>query len=149
MSINSTRMLQFYQNFGKFYTRQFFSLTQSSGLSARELEVLLFLANNPGYDTARDMTLLRGMSKSQVSQAVDLLSAEGLLLRTPDMADRRIIHLSITESGQGLTRQALAIQRSCIDRLLSGLSPEEQVHLFSALGKVLDNAALLAEESDT
>ena len=83
MSTNYTRLLQFSQQFGKFYACQFTPLLERTGLTMREVHVLLFLANNPDYDTARDVTLYRGMSKSQVSQAVELLCAEGLLQRTP------------------------------------------------------------------
>lgn len=79
MAITHTRLLQFYQNFGKFYTWQFAPLLERTGLSMREMNVLLFLANNPQYDTARDVTEFRGLSKSQVSQAVELLVAEGLV----------------------------------------------------------------------
>ena len=146
MSVNATRMLQFYQHFGKFYAQQFAPLSESSGLSSRELQVLLFLANNPGYDTARDITVLRGISKSQVSQAVDLLCAEGLLERTPDTADRRIVHLSITEEGRPVTQQAQAIQDGCTSRLLSGFTAEEVALLMSLVDRVVVNAAALAKE---
>lgn len=146
MPVNTTRVLQFYQHFGKFYTRRFSALSEESGLSARELQVLLFLANNPGYDTARDITVLRGISKSQVSQAVDLLCAEGLVERTPDTADRRMVHLSITEEGLPVTRQAQAIQDSCTARLLSGFTAEESLQLMSLVERVIENAEALAEE---
>ena len=132
MSIDSTRLLQFSQHFSKFYNRQFSTLLDQHGLSMREVQVLLFLANNPGYDTARDITELRGISKSQVSQAVDLLAAEGLLLRTPDTADRRIIHLSITETGLPVAQAAQTIQAGCGQALVEGLT-QEQLDLLQTL----------------
>jgi len=147
MRIPSTRLLQFSQQFKKFYAHQFSPLLQDSGLSMREVDVLLFLANNPGYDTARDITEYRGLSKSQVSQAVDLLAAEGFLLRTPDAADRRIIHLSITEEGLPIAMQAQVIQASCGQQLLAGLTPEQGDLLHSILETVLNNASRLAEEA--
>ena len=147
MAINTTRILQFYQHFGKFYTQQFTPLAEESGLSARELHILLFLANNPGYDTARDITVLRGIYKSQVSQAVDLLWAEGLLERTQDTADRRVLHLSITEEGQAITQKALAVQNNCAARLLSGFSQQEIGLLMRLVGRVIGNAEALAEEA--
>ena len=82
---------------------------------------LLFLANHPQCDTARDIAALRELSKSQVSQAVDLLAAEGLLLRTPDREDRRIVHLSITPRGEPLARECQRLQVQCGRRLLEGL----------------------------
>ena len=112
----------------------------------RELNVLLFLANNPDYDTARDAAVLRGLSKSQISQAVELLAAEGLLARTPDGNDRRVVHLSITETGLPLAREAQAIQNACGQRLLEGFTPEEITLFHQLLDRVLDNGDALTEE---
>ena len=91
----TTRLLRFSRQFERFYEHQFAPLLERTGLTMREIHVLLFLANNPGYDTARDVAEYRGLVKSQVSQAVDLLSARGVLRRTPDAADRRVVHLSL------------------------------------------------------
>ena len=147
MSISYTRLLQFSQQFSKFYAHQFAPLLERTGLTMREVHVLLFLANNPDYDTARDVTLYRGMSKSQVSQAVELLWAEGLLQRTPDEADRRMVHLSITPAGRPRARECQALQERCGARLLDGLAPEQVRQLRELLETVLDNGAHLAEEA--
>ena len=146
MTLSYTRLLQFYKQFGKFYDRQFADFSARTGLSMREIHVLLFLVNNPAYDTARDITELRGLSKSQVSQAVELLAAEGVLLRTPDETDRRMVHLSITSAGLPLARECQAIQTACGRRLLSGLSEEEKQQFALLLETVLDNGSQLAEE---
>ena len=53
MATNYTRLLQFYKQFGKYYDRQFAAFSARTGLSMREIHVLLFLANNPDYDTSR------------------------------------------------------------------------------------------------
>ena len=50
MSSFYTRLLQFAQQFQKFYTRQFSPMMEQSGLTMCEIDVLLFLANNPPYD---------------------------------------------------------------------------------------------------
>lgn len=147
MAVQYTRLLQFFQQFGKFYTYQFSPLLARTGLSMREIHVLLFLANNPSYDTARDVTEFRGISKSQVSQAVELLAAERILRRTPDAADRRIVHLSITEQGLPLARECQAVQSACEKRLLAGLSPSEEAQFHTILQTILDNGAQLAEEA--
>lgn len=147
MAGSYTRLLQFFQQFGKFYTYQFSPFLTRTGLSMREVHVLLFLANNPSYDTARDVTEFRGLSKSQVSQAVELLTAEHILRRTPDTADRRVVHLSITEHGAPLARECQAIQSACERRLLAGLSPSEEAQFHTILQTILDNSAQLAKEA--
>lgn len=142
----TTRLLLFSRQFERFYEHQFTPLLERAGLTMREIHVLLFLANNPGYDTARDVAEYRGLVKSQVSQAVDLLAARGLLRRTPDRADRRVIHLDITEAGTPLAREAQAIQASCGRRLLANFSPEDEAQFRRLLETVLENGGHLMEE---
>lgn len=147
MSTWYTRLLQFSLQFRKFYTRRFAPLLEETGLTMREVHVLLFLANNPDYDTAREVTALRGMSKSQVSQAVELLTAEGLLRRNPDREDRRVVHLSLTAEGVPLAKACQEIQAECGKHMLAGLTGEEQAELLRLLGTVLDNGTKLSEEA--
>ena len=103
----------------------------------REIHVLLFLANHPGQDTARDVTELRGIAKSQVSQSVEVLTARGLLARRADGEDRRIIHLEITGKGAPLAREAQAVQAACGRRMLAGLTEEERTVFLNLLERVL------------
>lgn len=143
--VTPTRLLQFSQSFSKYALRQFTPLISETGLSMREFHVLLFLCNNPGYDTARDITELRGMVKSQVSQAVEVLAARGLLDRRPDETDRRVVHLSLTESGQTLGKQAQNLQAACYAQLLQGFTPEETALLETLLERVLENGDGLSD----
>ncbi len=102
-----TRLTRFLQSFRRFYTGRFAELAARSGLSMREIDVLLFLANHPGQDTARDAVELRGLSKSQVSQAVEVLTRGGFLERRPDSRDRRVVHLEkLMERAESLTKEA-------------------------------------------
>lgn len=146
MATVSTRLLLFSRQFEQFYEKRFTPLLERSGLSMREMHVLLFFANNPDYDTARDVTEYRGIAKSQVSRAVELLTARGLLRRVPDGDDRRVVHLSITEEGLPLAREAQAVQAACGRRLLEGISPEEEARFRGLLETVLENGAHLLEE---
>jgi len=146
MTTTYTRLLHFFQQYTKYCDHQFQSILGRMGITMREVHVLLFLANNPEYDTARDITVLRGISKSQVSQAVDLLSAEGFLLRTPDTEDRRVVHLSISPEGWPLAKECQAIQEFCGEQLVRGMSEEEVTTLRALFERVIDNGTQLAEE---
>lgn len=140
MPITTTRLLRFSRQFERYYAQQFAPLMERTGLSLGEIRVLLFLANNPGLDTARDMTEFRGLGKSQVSQAVERLAARGLLRRTADAADRRVVHLAATPAGAPLVREAQAIQAACVALMFSGLTGGEREQFFELLEKVLDKA---------
>ena len=146
MKVNSTRLLWVVQQFRRYYDRQFTDLLARSGLTMREMDVILFLTNNPGHDTARDVTELRGLSKSQVSAAVDLLAERGLLDRLPDRADRRVVHLALTDAGAALAREGQKIQSACLDALFAGLTRPEAERFQELLEKVLTSAEAQLKE---
>ena len=145
MTGDTTQLMRFSQRFGKYYARQFAPLLAETDLTMREIHVLLFLTNNPGCDTARDVVELRGLAKSQVSQAVELLAGRGLLRRTADGGDRRVVHLEITEAGAPLAARARDIQADCGRRLLEGLTPEESDQFNRLLAKVFARAEQLMD----
>ncbi|MEG0780823.1 MAG: helix-turn-helix domain-containing protein, partial [Oscillospiraceae bacterium] len=66
------------------------------GLSRPEADVLLFLHNNPQYNTARDVAEYRGVSRAYVSRAVELLLGRGLLRVEVHPTDRRYQLLGLT-----------------------------------------------------
>ena len=68
-------------------------------LTRSEMDVLLFLYNNPEYDRAADIVTRRGMTKSLVSMSVATLEARGLLQRQCSPTDRRAMHLRLPEAG--------------------------------------------------
>ena len=136
------------RTFGKYYDRQFLPLLERTGLSMREIHVLLFLVNHPGQDTARDVTELRCIAKSQVSQAVEVLTGRGLLARRADGEDRRVIHLEITEQGAPLAREAQAVQAACGRLLLAGLTEEERTVFLDLLERVLRKTEELSAEKE-
>lgn len=145
MPLNISRLTRFARQFGRFYARQFTPLLARTGLSMREVHVLLFLANNPGLDTARDITELRGLSKSQVSQAVETLADRDILRRAPDQSDRRVVHLSITEAGLPLAQEMQAIQAAFGRRLLEALPESEQTEFLRLLEKMLGDTEKMME----
>ena len=146
MAVNSTQLLRLIRQFRRYYDRQFTELLARTGLSMREVDVVLFLTNNPACDTAKDVTELRGLAKSQVSAAVDLLVERGLLRRLPDGADRRVTHLALTDPGTALGREAKRIQSACLNALFAGLEPGEAARFQELLEKLLTHAETMLRE---
>ena len=58
----------------KLYSALFSPLLERCGLTQLEADILMFLANNPEYDTARDIVEKRRLAKSHVSVGVDALA---------------------------------------------------------------------------
>lgn len=109
----------------KSYSRILEPVCRKYGLTRNELDVLLFLHNNPDYDRAADIVSRRGLAKSHVSLSVSTLEEKGLLRRGTDANDRRTVHLLLTEPGSGIAEEARTQQQSYFARLHEGITEEE------------------------
>ena len=122
-------------------------LCQELGMPQTALDILLFLANNPDYKTARDIVEVRHIKANLVSMYVDKLVQEGYLERRPVASDRRKTELVCTEKAASIIEQGHQVQSAFIARLVKNLS-EEQLKAFfdvmNVMSKNLDN--LLEEE---
>ena len=109
----------------KSYGKLLAPLCREEALTRNELDVLLFLHNNPGYDRAADIVARRGIAKSHVSLSVANLEQRQLLRRNFDPADRRAAHLELTEAGQKIAVRARKLQEQYFSALYRGVSEEE------------------------
>ena len=116
-------------------------------LTGMELDVLLFISNNPDCDTASDMVQLRQLTKSHVSKAVEHLTALGLVLQQRDEMNRRRIHLHLAEAAQPILREGRAAQKRFVEVLTRGLSDEDKAAATRILTVMLKNAAALGQEA--
>ena len=109
----------------KSYGRQMEPVCQKWKLTRNELDVLLFLYNNPEFDRAADIVSRRGIAKSHVSLSVTGLEKRGLLTRCFEPADRRTAHLKLTEQGEAIAREGKKVQQSFFAALYGGVTEEE------------------------
>ena len=102
--------------------------------------MLLFLANNPGCDTASDMVTLCQLTKSHVSKAVDHLTEMGYITQQRDQQNRRKVHLLLTEEAKPVVKAGQAAQKRFVDVLTRGLSDEDKVAMKRTLEVMIENA---------
>lgn len=110
----------------KGYARVLEPICRRWDLTRNELDVLLFLANNPSFDRAADIVTRRGLSKSHVSLSVTHLEARGLLLRQPDQEDRRTVHLKLSSEAEEIARVGRAAQKEFFSGVYAGMTQEER-----------------------
>lgn len=115
-------------------------------LTVIEAEVISFIKNNPGLDTASDIVELRMLSKGAVSKAVESLIRASLLERTPDKSDRRKIHLSLTEKAQPVTRSIDQVHKELWELMFNGFSEEEHRLYEKYRDRLFENTGLALEE---
>ncbi len=106
------------------------------GLSAAKLRVLGELIEAAGPLTLGQLAERMACVKSNITQLVDRLEADGLVRRTPDGRDRRCMRASVTEEGRG--RYALGMQtEQAVERELTmDLAPDEQDRLVALLTRL-------------
>ena len=103
-------------------------LCAETGLPPAAADILLFLANNPGCETAGAICRMRGLKPAIVSFHIDRLVSEGFLQRQPVPGDRRKTALVLTAQAQPIVAEGRELQRAFADRLAEGLSAEDLAH---------------------
>lgn len=123
----------------KSYSRLLDPICQEWKLTRNELDIMLFLYNNPEDNRAADIVSHRGIAKSHVSLSVASLEEKGLLLRRFSEQDRRTAHLELPEPGRVIAAQAREMQLRYFSALYRGISPEEFEVWKNITQKVWDN----------
>ena len=100
-------------------------LCKETGLPPLALDILLFLANNPEHNTAKDICRMRGHKPGIVSVHVERLVNDGLLERREMPGDRRQTRLICTERAQDIITRGREIQWKFGLRLMEGISKED------------------------
>lgn len=134
-----TEVLLFSSQFKKLYDKKIGKMAEHYGLTPNEVNILLFLVNNPGYDTAKDISELRLLPKACVSRSVDSLIRQRFLTSREDEKDRRILHLSILPAALGLVEDAQASQQEFLSCVYRNFSDSERRALNDLTDKVLTN----------
>ena len=100
-------------------------LCKETGLPPLAMDILLFLANNPEHNTAKDICRMRGHKSGIVSVHVERLVNDGLLERQEMPGDRRQTRLVCTEKAQDIITRGRDIQWQFGLRLMEGISKED------------------------
>ena len=121
------------------YAAQMRSLCKETGVAQTAMDILLFLHNNPGYDTARDICTYRQLKPALVS----LLHRESGAARLSGARGRAggSAQMPAGADGGGRARggKGLARQAAFTARMLEGLSPEELAAGQHCLSVITEN----------
>lgn len=116
------------------------------GLTQMEFDIIMFLENNPEYDTAADIVRLRRFTKSHVSTALKSLSARGLLETCFHDGNRKSIHLRLLPATAPIIQDGHAAQKRYGDTLFDGFSSSEFALTQIIFQRICSQARLLTEE---
>lgn len=108
-------------------------------LTRMELDILLFLANNPRFDTATDIIEIRYLSKSQVSASVKSLEKSGYLRKSYMDDNRKTAHLAICEAAFSIIEDGRRAQERFLDIMLQGFTQEQLDNIREYNARMLEN----------
>ena len=112
------------------------------------LDILLFLANNPAYTTARDIVEVRSIKANLVSQHVDRMVREGYLCRKEVQGDRRKRDLSLTEKAMPIIEAGRRMQTDFFETLFHGISEGEKRAFFETMDIMSRNMDKILKGND-
>lgn len=109
-------------------------------LAPNEIDVLMYLSNNPSFNTAKDICKYRGISKSLVCHSVETLCSRGYITIKEDDKDKRIDRLTLSESSMPIVEKLNKARKDFYASLYQGLSKEEIKNFQSVLETMIKNA---------
>lgn len=123
------------------YSQCIESVCEKHGLTRMELDILLFLANNPQFDTASDIVERRHLAKSHVSTSIKSLEQKGFLTKSHTASNRKTIHLTIGAAASHAISDGQAAQDDFIAILFRGFTEKDRRKLQDTLLKISENVS--------
>lgn len=108
-------------------------------------DILMFLANNPEFSTAQEISEIRNIKKNLVSVHVDKLVNAGLLQRGTIAGDRRKVALSYTENAKPIIEAGLNMQKVYYEQLTKGISNDKLDIYREIIETMAENAKKIAK----
>lgn len=137
MTLN--KFWEFLLSFENEYSKYRKLIMNRYSLTAAETDILMFLANNPCYDTAAEVSKIRHISKSQVSLSVKSLCEKGMLESGHTQGNRKSIHLVVTDNAEPVVRYGRKVQAEFSKVIFDGFTKEETDEFEKLHMKMADN----------
>jgi MarR family transcriptional regulator, organic hydroperoxide resistance regulator len=123
--------------------RNFLRYSKDSGLSMSQLGALFYIRRKGTCDVSNLGDEL-GVTSAAVSQMIERLVQQGLILRAEDPNDRRFKQLVLTEKGQQILQESIQARQNWLNDLVSTMSDDEKNQVNAALRIMIDKTKLLA-----
>jgi DNA-binding MarR family transcriptional regulator len=109
-------------------------------LSAAQFIIIANLAIAEGPMSASDLCKGISYDAGAMTRMLDRLESKGLIRRNRSTADRRLMHLELTDEGRAAYPRMREISLSVANRFLRGFSKSEARQLEGFLTRMLENA---------
>lgn len=113
---------------------------ESAGLSGPKMWALRHLIESENPMGITDLAECIHSVKSNATQIVDRMEADGLVQRVPNPEDRRSVIIEVTEEGRERFEAGMAIMKSNAEHIFGDFKPPEQRHLMCSLAQIIHRA---------
>lgn len=124
----------------KLYTVSLEPVCKQYDLTRMELDILLFLANNPQYDSAKDIIERRKLTKSHVSTSIKSLTKNNYLKPVYLPNNKKTVHLKLLNSADEIIKAGQQAQKNFFETILKDFSKDEKQIIINAFSKIQRNA---------
>ena len=147
MTPNAYQIYTYARKFRDAYGKAMEPLCRELELPQAAVEILLFLANNPGLNTAKDICTYLRLKPGLVSLYVEHLVQEGYLERCTAPKDRRRCPLVCTPGAEAAISRGRSLQAEFSVSLVRGLDAGELERFLEYLSVMEKNLNALAAGS--
>lgn len=116
------------------------SICEKYNLTKMEYDILMFLYNNPQFNTAADIVKVRKSTKSHVSIALKDLEKKGMIERRQNPNNKKIIEIFLLGKAKKISDEGMNLQKRLMHNLLDGFSDDEKKMCKIMFDKIAANA---------
>ena len=124
----------------RYYEMKVSGVCEKYQLRQLEYDILMFIYNNPAYNTAADIVRIRKSTKSHVSTSIKLLEERGFIDRRVDKNNKKHVTIHLLQLANEVIEDGIWAQKEFAQDMFEGLSEEEIKVFMNVFQKVYDNA---------
>lgn len=136
----NTYFLTVAKHFNQGYKTSFSKCSKEYKLTQLDIDVLLFLRNNPINNTAQDIVEYRYLAKSNVSKSIENLRKLGYITSKTDESNRRIQRLFLNEDKLKIIDELLECQTAFFSNLKEEFTQDD-------IDKIIEYAQRIDEKT--
>ena len=145
--MSAIQMIAIGRKLSNIYSELSLPICKKYGINQTCFDILLFFANNPKHNTARDICEVRGIKSGIAS--VSILIENGFLVRKDDESDRRRRRLILTEKADPVISDGKKMQKYFTETLKKDITPKEMAAFQSLTDKLNSNIALFGKKDQS
>lgn len=142
------QLLEFCQRTQHVFNKRWDVFCKNLELSETDFNIILFLANRPNHNTAKDICRIRVLKPGVVSASVENLVQNGYVIRETDSKDRRRQLLFLTAKAQPIAKDGQQIITDFYEVFSKALSSDNLWNFEESVVKFIDHIDLMEETYD-